>query len=263
MKYAWAAALWLLFGGMIGVQAQSQGPSFEVASVKVHDPPEPPFAQIKFERDGLRLREIDLSIGLTLAYGVRDYQVQGPDWLHFGSGGGKFFDVVAKAPGPVSRDQLRLMLQTLLAERFHLTFHREEKEMPVIALLVAKGGPKLQASAPGTEMDSQWIGFDNMLQVPGPNGHTFTNTPMPALAMAVSAGLADPVLDMTGLQGRYDFFLRDAPRPRADDPPQTPDDRFALTKAILEDDLGLTLQRRKAPIEMFVVDHADKVPTEN
>jgi uncharacterized protein (TIGR03435 family) len=89
---------------------------------------------------------------------------------------------------------------------------------------------------------------------------------MSALAMAVSAALgngADPVLDMTGLQGRYDFFLRDAPRPLADDPAQTPDDRFALNKAIVQDDLGLTLQRRKASVEIFVIDHADKVPTEN
>jgi uncharacterized protein (TIGR03435 family) len=89
---------------------------------------------------------------------------------------------------------------------------------------------------------------------------------MPALAMAVSGSLgngADPVVDMTGLQGRYDFFLREAPHPLADDPPQTPDDRFAINKAIVQDDLGLTLQRSKAPVEMFAVDHADKVPTEN
>ena len=266
MKYVFTAALFLLSVAGSPVQAESKDLSFEVASVKLHDPPTPPFAQIKFGRDGLTLREIDLSIALTLAYGVRDYQVQGPDWLHFGSGGGKFFDVVAKASGPVSHDQLRLMLGTLLADRFHLTFHREQKEMPVIALLVAKGGSKLHTSAPGTEMDSQWLGFDNMLQVPGPTGHTFTNTSMPALAMAVSASLgngADPVLDMTGLQGRYDFFLRNAPRPLADDPPQTPDDQFALNKAIVQDDLGLTLQRRKAPIDMFVIDHADKVPTDN
>jgi uncharacterized protein (TIGR03435 family) len=263
VKYAVTAALLLLSVAGSPILAQSKDPSFEVASVKVHDAPTPPLARIEFGRDGLTLREIDLSIGLTLAYGVRNYQIQGPDWLHFG---GKFFDVVAKASGPVSRDQLRLMLRALLAERFHLTFHREQKEMPVIALLVAKGGPKLHASAPGTEIDSQWIGFDNMLQVPGPTGHMFTNTPMSALAMAVSASLgggADPVVDMTGLQRRYDFFLRDAPRPLVDDPPQTPDDRFALNKAIVQDDLGLTLQRRKAPIEMFIVDHADKVPIEN
>jgi uncharacterized protein (TIGR03435 family) len=245
--------------------AQTQ-PTFEVASVKVHDPPTPPFAQIRFGRDSLTLTEIDLSIALTLAYGVRNYQIQGPDWLHFGLGGGKFFDVLAKASGPVSRDQLRLMLGTLLAERFHLTFHRERKEMPAIALLVAKGGPKLQASAPGTEMDSQWIGFDNMLQVPGPKGHTFSNASVPALAMAVAASLgggADPVVDMTGLSGRYDFLLRDTPRPLPDDPPQTPDDRFAITRAIVQDDLGLTLEHRKAPIEILIVDHVDKAPTEN
>ena len=91
----------------------------------------------------------------------------------------------------------------------------------------------------------------------------FTNIPMTALAMAVSASLgnsADPVVDMTGLQGRYDFFVRDAPLPLADDPPQTPDDRFAINKAIVQEDLGLTPQRRKAPVDMLIVDHADKVP---
>jgi uncharacterized protein (TIGR03435 family) len=115
-------------------------------------------------------------------------------------------------------------------------------------------------------LNSQWIGFDNMLQIPGPTGHTFSNAPIPALAMAVSACLgngADPVMDMTGLPGRYDFFLRDTPRPLADDPPQTIDDRFAINNAILRNDWGLTLEHREAPIDMLIVDHADKVPTEN
>jgi uncharacterized protein (TIGR03435 family) len=110
----------------------------------------------------------------------------------------------------------------------------------------------VRASAAGTEIDSQWIGFDKMLQAPGPTGQVFTNTPMPAMAMAVSASIgnnAGPVVDMTRLQERYDFILRVASRPRAENPPQAPDDRFAINKVV--------------PVEMLVLDHVDKVPTEN
>ena len=119
-------------------------------------------------------------------------------------------------------------------------------------------------------MDSQFLGFNNVRHLGGrsPDGrgeHSFTNAPMAALATALSASMPfsqDPVLDMTGLPGRFDFVLHDAPRPA---PGETPnfEDMIAAQKTIVQDELGLTWERRKAPVDILVVDHADKVPTEN
>ena len=247
--------------------AQTQ-PAFEVASVKLNETPGA--TPVKFGPDRVTLTSVDLRIALILAYGIRDFQLVGPDWLR-DSAGSKRFDIVAKASHPVSGDQLRLMLRTLLNDRFHVTLHWDKKQMPVIALIPAKGGPRFHQSAPGIELDSQWLGFTNVRQQParGSDGrlhHQFTNAPMAALAAALSASMGnsvEPVVDITGLQGRYDFVLRDAPPPSADDPPQTADDKVAIYKTIVQDDLGLTLERRKAPVDILVIDRADKVPTEN
>jgi uncharacterized protein (TIGR03435 family) len=250
-------------------QPAANAPAFEVASVRAHEPNVPPFGQVKFGPDRLTLTGVNLHIALMLAYNVRELQILGPDWMKDGSGV-KFFDVVAKAPRVVSEDQLRLMLRTLLADRFHLTVHWAKKEMPVFALLVAKGGPKFHETAPGTEVDSMWLGFANVRHelIRGPDGrggHSFTNAPMAALANALSASMPfspEPVIDMTELPGRYDFVLHDVPR----SPPGEPsnfDDMIAAQKTIVQDELGLTWERRKAPVDMLVVDRADKTPTEN
>jgi uncharacterized protein (TIGR03435 family) len=248
--------------------ASAVSPAFEVASVKLSETPGG--APIRFGRDGLTLTSIDLRIALILAYDVRDFQIQGPDWLR-DAAGAKRFTIVAKASHPVPEEQLRLMLRTLLAERLHLTLHRDKKEMPVIALVAGKGAPKFHPAAPGIELDSQWLGFTNVRQTPardseGRMRHSFTNAPMATLAAALSASMGggvDPVVDLTGLEGRYDFALRDAPSVPAGEPPPSPEDRFAAYKTIVQDDLGLTLQRRKAFVDILVIDQADRVPMEN
>jgi uncharacterized protein (TIGR03435 family) len=102
----------------------------------------------------------------------------------------------------------------------------------------------------------------------GRASHSFTNAPMAALAVALSASMPfspEPVVDMTELPGRFDFVLHDPPRPQrldSNDPPDF-DDMIAAQKAILQDELGLTWERRKAPVDVLVIDHADKVPTSN
>jgi uncharacterized protein (TIGR03435 family) len=261
-------------------QPAADAPAFEVASVKSWPSGRVGGATIEYSPNGLTLRGIDLWIGLTVAYGVRDFQISGPDWLQMPPRGtGNRYDIEAKAPGPSSNDQLRLMLRTLLAERFHLTLHRETKDLPVLALMVAKGGSKLRETAPGTQIDSTWNGFANVRHEPvatpdGRRGHSFTNASMAVLAAALSASMPftpEPVVDMTGLAGRFDFVFHDAPRaasnnaaPRsASDGPPNFDDMVAAQRMIVQDELGLTWERRKAPVEVLVVDHVDRMPTEN
>jgi uncharacterized protein (TIGR03435 family) len=244
-------------------QNQANAPSFEVASVKMN--PTPGRAPIHFGADSVNLTSIDLRIALILAYGVRDFQILGPDWLRDSTGANRF-NVEAKASHPVSEDQLRLMLRTLLADRFQLTLHREQKEMPVIGLVASNASPKLKPSAPGVQIDSQWLGFTGVSQTFAQGRHIFTNAPMDAVAAAVSACTGNalpPVVNLTTLQGRFDYTLRDLPPPPPGTPTPTDDDRLAACNIIVSEDLGLSLRRQKAPVDILVIDHADKTPTEN
>jgi uncharacterized protein (TIGR03435 family) len=252
--------------------AQTSGslPSFDVASVKLNE--NPGRVPVRFGPDSLTLTSVDLRIAMILAYSIRDFQISGPDWLR-DSAGAKRFDITAKSSHAVPEDQLRLMLRRLLIERFHLAIHWEKKEMPVIALLVAKNAPKLHLSDSGATVDSQWLGFSNVhFQIERePDGRilrAFTNAPMAALAAALSANISgsltssDVVIDMTELPGRFDFVLRDMGPAVFGDPP-TVDDKLAYYKRLVQDEFGLGLERRKAPVDVLVVDRADKVPTQN
>jgi len=258
MKY-----IFLLCISSLVVQGQTKDPSFEVASVKMN--PAPGRAPIHFGPDGVRLTSIDLRIALILAYGVRDFQIEGPDWLRDSTGANRF-NVEAKASQPVPEDQLRLMLRTLLADRFHLTLHREQKEMPVIALVSVGGDVKFRPSmAPGPS-DTQWLGFTGVSQTFAEGHHLFANAPLEAVAAAVgtcTGNALPPVVDQTGLRGRFDFSLRDLPPPPPDAPAPTDDDKLAACSVIVQQDLGLMLRRQKASVEILVIDHVDKLPTEN
>jgi uncharacterized protein (TIGR03435 family) len=168
------------------------------------------------------------------AYHLRDQQLSGgPGWI-----GSDRFDLEAKAATPVDPDQLRLMLQTLLAERFKLMARRDTKEMPVYALTVAKGGPKLR------EMKDE---------EPTPTRHGVAGKPsifmranMHDFAAMLSDSLARdrPVLDKTGLQGVYLFAMSIDPN----------DD----LKAEIETEFGLKFESQKAPVETVIIDHIEK-----
>jgi uncharacterized protein (TIGR03435 family) len=155
------------------------------------------------------------------------------------------------------------MLRILLADRFHLTLHREQKEMPVIAMRPARSGTKVTPSAGDVPFDTQWIGFVGVLET----GRKFINAPMEALAAAVgvcTGGGLPPVIDQTGLKGRFDFAPpMPLPRPPPDAPAVTDEDRLAGCDFNAQRDVGMTLKRTKAPVDILVIDHADKTPTEN
>jgi uncharacterized protein (TIGR03435 family) len=175
-------------------------------------------------------------------------------------------------------------LQNLLAERFKLAAHREAKEMPVDELTVAKGGPKFKAWSPDDERKlaeaaanpgSQKVtaGADGYAVLPAGvsfslinNGHARLRGEkelMPNFAERLSGITGGPVLDATGLKGEYAFTLSwIIPIPGAPAPPPDLDPGPDLFTA-LQEQLGLKLDAKRAPVEMLVVDHAEKIPVEN
>jgi uncharacterized protein (TIGR03435 family) len=231
---------------------QSAPPAFEVASVR-------PVKSNMKDRKGMtidpgRLTYINVSLQdcIQAAYGVRPYQVSGPAWID-----SEHYEITAKAADATPRPELMRMLQTLLSDRFQLKLHHETKELSVYALVVAKNGPKLQAGDPKGDPGMD-IGV-----VPG--SISYRNYSMTALAEQLSGrifGLEYPVIDQTGLGGVYNFTLKLADSiadlKRAAEKGENPP-----VFSILQEQAGLRLTGQKASVEILVVDHAEKAPTEN
>jgi uncharacterized protein (TIGR03435 family) len=232
-------------------------PAFEVASVRMNTTGANEGLgrgqeDIQHSPDGLTMRNVRLRSCLKWAYGLADNQVSGPDWINT-----ERYDIAAKAASPVAEEQLRLMLRTLLAERFHLAFHKQTKELSTYTLHVARNGPKFKESAGEGESVTQGNQMNLMLQ----------KTTMEQFAKMLATPLGGAVVDMTGLKGKYDFSL--------DLMPYLPDKcRYApcglaeidITNSIasaLLDQLGLQLAQKKEAVEVYVVDHADRTPLEN
>ncbi len=179
------------------------------------------------------------------------------------------------------RRETQHMLQALLANRFQLVLHRETKELPGYALVVAKSGPKLHDAKPGDTYPNGMKGPDGKpgegLMIMGGNGGPVTGQGIPIrnLVRLLSQQLGRTILDETGLTGKYDFTLQWAPDERAgpmsaatqgggsrsDDAPPPDSSRPSLFTAIQEQ-LGLKLESRKVPVEMLVIDHV-AAPSEN
>jgi uncharacterized protein (TIGR03435 family) len=232
-------------------------PSFEVASVKPVE--EPRGALNTFSSSGPRVRYVANSIvNLVMeAYKVKHYQVIFAPKVTPPTGGvynPAYYDIEAKAEGDFARtrDEFRPMLQTLLAERFNLKVHREMREMPVYALMVAKNGPKFKESAPDATYSF----------LHGVNGLNQNITASKATMEALAEGIRDmvwldpPVVDKTGLTGTYDFKIEATSESRLN---RNPDDPAAVSVFdAVQDQLGLKLERQKAMIEVLVVDHIEK-----
>jgi uncharacterized protein (TIGR03435 family) len=272
---------------------------FEVASIKPSAPAGTRGVNIGVHLDGARIGCTSLSLKdyLRIAYRVRDYQISGPEWLD-----SERFDIAATLPEG-GRDKVPEMLQALLADRFHLVLHRDKKEFSVYGLVVGKGGPKMKESAvdpdapaagPGSGEpgkgavnvsggggrggvmlnlgDGSFFGFaDNKLEA--------KKLTMVRFADTVSRFTDLPVVDMTDLKASYDFqleftpedyrgmMIRSALSAGVSLPPEVVkralegaggDSLFTAVQT-----LGLKLERRRAPLEVLVVDKADKSPTGN
>jgi len=231
----------------ISVAAFGQ-PFFDTASVKPADPKHRGTRMID-DPGTLMMNSASLLYCIVWAYDIKDYQVQGPDWIKT-----EIYDIIAKTETPVPGNVHKAMLQALLAERFKLTAHRETKDIPIYALAVGKNGPNFRASKTEGTPDIQ-SGRDGSL-IGG-------KISMAKLADAISGPwMQRPVLDRTGLEGTYDLVLN--PMPYLRDGPDgdgKPDMEYAIGRAL--QGLGLKLEPAKAPFEILVIDHVEKIPSRN
>jgi len=240
--------LWFL--SVVAALAQS-GPVFEVAAVRAGQPGR---ESIEFGPASLTMQHARLNACIREAYGVQDAQVSGPGWL-----GDVWFDIFAKAAKETSRAELREMLQALLAERFQLAVHRENREMTALILTVAKSGHKLQP----TDTEGSPSFQTGRLTATG-RGATLE----PVIAL-LAHELREPVINQTGLSGRFNYFLDINPyfseesRKAAAGVDGPPLDANAIIAVAFQKELGLKVEAKKVPVEVIVVDHVEKAPTEN
>jgi uncharacterized protein (TIGR03435 family) len=233
---------------------------------------------------------------VSYAFGKLPDQITGVDWSAFS----ERFDIAAKLPEGAKEEQVPEMVLSLLEERFKLMFHRGNREGPIYALMAAKGGPKLKPAAEAADTAGASQAFSMAMmngvnfrqtRIPNADGKGFTvimNTPAMgtvrepqtppeirrweapninaeglAELLTIAVGGPIPVRDMTGLQRRYDVELELS---MADSLAAAPEEfQDALFKAGQDalKKLGLQLERRKGPIEIVVIDHLAKTPTEN
>jgi uncharacterized protein (TIGR03435 family) len=221
--------------------------------------------------------------GHDALHGLDWDQISGPAWL-----GSERYSVVAKVPPGTTKEQLRLMWQDLLAERFGLKLHFTTKDFTVYELSVARNGPKLRKAdegperqepgfpvlAPGTRFGRSIVPPRNVL-------YTFRDYSMAEFIQLLAIPLSEEsaqlyagaftvakVIDKTGLDGQYDFTFEFAGRMYAGGafPPPLPDGETDTAPTLLDalqQQLGLQLEKKKAKLDVLVVDHVDKVPTEN
>jgi uncharacterized protein (TIGR03435 family) len=251
----------VLFLAAVQLLAQTAPTAFEVASVKPSNP-EGHSSSFSFNGGaGLSIEGGTLRKILETAYDVRTFQILGgPGWVDSDR-----YDISAKnAPDdPVMKiadvqervKVARLKLQTLLAERFQLKVHRETKDLPEYALVVAKGGSKMKEIA---NLPQAGISSNCGLM-------TGTRTTMTNMTVVLSRQLGRPVLDRTGLPGIYDFKMTYTPDTGACSQPAdgrtaegaNPGDGPSIFTA-LQEQLGLKLESIKGPVEIIVIDHAEK-----
>jgi uncharacterized protein (TIGR03435 family) len=211
--------------------AQSNPPAFEVASIKQAAPQTMGRMMVRMGGDPGRVDYANVSLKdvLARAYDVKRYQIMGPSWLD-----SERYDITAKVPDGVPKEQIPAMLQVLLSERFKMTIHKESKEQPVYALIVGKGGPKLTKSDPADVAAPAGLSASGgkgegagpaaalggrgggppkgamMMEMGGPGGNArmrANGTTMGRFCDMLSNMLDRPVVDMTELDGNYDISL--------------------------------------------------------
>ncbi|HTB15055.1 MAG TPA: TIGR03435 family protein [Bryobacteraceae bacterium] len=240
---------------------------FEVASMKPNESGRPGFGISVLPGGGLRAANIHLKRLIAVAYAVTDYQIAGNvSWLE-----SQRYDLDAKSPGPAALPQLRLMLQSLLEDRFKLKIHHEQREMAVFSLSMAKSGAMGPGLMEATEGDCSAAVSP---QAPLPNGTPCgvanigrgwirTNRArISQVADRLSSLLGRTVVDHTGLTGLYNITLTWAPDPDLEGPSpggqSSPDVSNASLFTAIRTQLGLKLESAKEPVDIVVIDSAEK-----
>jgi uncharacterized protein (TIGR03435 family) len=218
---------------------------------------------------------------MTNAWDVKNYQVAGPGWLDT-----EWFAVDAIMPPETTKEQFRVMLQNLLVERFRMTIHRETKELPIYALLVASNGPKMNGSSPAiikgpndvplSLSDRKTIVHAMIMPGPPPPGYRWIGwqATMSDLAKDLADELHRPVADATALKAKYNFTLNFSREAMSSPPPPGGGTAEALAASASQGEslpdifsalqsIGLKLEQKKGPVAVIVIDHVERTPTGN
>lgn len=266
-------------------------PEFEVATIRpsAQTPPERVTAGVRIDGAQVRCAYLTVKDYIGMAYRVKLYQISGPDWI-----GSDRFDIAATIPPGVPTTQMPEMMQSLLEERFQIKIHREKKDFQVYALEVAKGGLKMQESAPDPNAEDTKAPLDITgtgsfqgisINLGRGSSYTFANNKFEAkrVTMATLAAILErfvdrPIVDMTELKGSYDLALdvtqedyramliHAAVAAGVTLPPEAMRLLDSASLASLFDALqkvGLKLDASKAPLDLLVIDEARKTPTDN
>jgi uncharacterized protein (TIGR03435 family) len=283
--------------------AQTPQPAFEVASVKPAQPPAPgtrfsPLTGGPGSKTPTRLAgNATLKMLLMRAYDVKIYQISGPAWMDT-----EMYEISARIAEGATKEQFAAMLQNLLTERFKMVVRRETRELPFYVLAPAKGGPKFKESDPSAIAEDEkraaegnlvrpriTAGADGFPEIPAdaklPGSFTLSlsngqfrrikmfarHMTMDELAEAIGGHLNRPVRNLTELKGKYDFVLawESDPQLLANDAAMSEAERNVAANpaptlfGAVQQQLGLRLEQRKGPVQMLMVEKAERVPTEN
>jgi uncharacterized protein (TIGR03435 family) len=253
---------------------------FEVATVK-HGPPGDYSASASggpgtHDPTRYSVGNYPMSSLLEMAYGISSYQLSGPRWLDE-----ERFTITATVPEGATKEQLGLMMRNLLIERFKLATRFEKREVPGYQLVVAKGGPKVAASPGDPEQNNdpakppasfKWaLDKEGYPELP-PGRHysmainndrarwRFGDESMEHFAEILGNQIHQPVVNATGLKGKYDFVVSWS---YAAMQPDAPSDSGPSIFAAIQEQLGLKLESKKTPVDTVVVDHVERTPAEN
>jgi len=241
-----ASATAVVLLGLVAAQTVATS-AFEVASIK---PDDAGGNYIEAAHGSLSAHSATLATCIMWAYGVESSQISGANSAVSGLLQSDRYTILAKAAGPVPDGQMRIMLQTLLAERFRLAFHRQSREIHVFTLVADKNGPKFHQSEGDGESKQQ--AHSKLVR-------RWTSTTMAQLTSSLAEAMQAPVVDQTGLAGKYDFSLDLTPYlPPAG---ERPDIAAMMTTAVREQ-LGLKLEPRRSTADVLVIDHLER-PTAN
>jgi len=301
MMFRMTSAAVLLCASIALGQQPNPKLTFEVASIK----PAAPQAMRRIQGDWgggpgtpdpsrIRLTDMTLRMLIMRAYDVQSFQVSGPSWMD-----SQHFDVIAKVPHGAAKEDAKMMLQNLLADRFKLKLHKESRQAPIYELVVAKGGIKLKGAAQTAAAPAEGPGGpppgpplrdkDGLLRTPhgqlgiqgGVNGRMRMQgdaVTMARLTDILGTAMGRPVVDKTGLTGAYDVTLDFSPEgmgpgPKGPAPgagggnpaeaPRDSNDSGPTIFTALQEQLGLKLESRKGPVDLLVVGSVEKTPTEN
>jgi len=251
------------------VAQEAESPEFEAASVKPAKPS--PDGRITVGCKGgpgtadpglYTCTNINLANFVGMAFRLNSYQMANPDY-----GDRMMYDITAKVPAGTTKEQFSLMLQKLVIQRFKLTYHYEKKEIATYQLVIAKGGIRMKESPPDPPADANTDpsaaprGRGGMSM--GPSGAKWTayGIGTDRIAGQLAGQMGGPVIDATGIKGKYDFVLTWNPRSR--NAVVSDDNAGPTLEEAIQDQLGLKLEAKKGSVDVFVIDHAERTAIEN